>query len=219
MRTRRRLLATVLASLSLLGISNPAKADVITYILSGTGSGQIGSTTFTNALITLSLTGTTGGVVSVSPGIFENTVTGKITIGGIGTATVTDPLAIFASATPNPLGDLGTFPFVLVLTLEPPAFDDGPGFGGIGTNALLGYDLKSAFGPLTASPGGVARPTPDDVVHTTLGNLTFTHDISTTSVGTFEAVVTASPEPSSVVLLITGGVLLVGLRARRILGR
>src|SRR5690348_8984991 len=107
MRMRRRLLATVLASLSLLGISNPAKADVITYILSGINSGQIGSTTFTNALVTLSLTGTTGGVVNVSPGIFENIGTGTITIAGIGTATVTDRLAIFASATPNPLGDLG----------------------------------------------------------------------------------------------------------------
>jgi hypothetical protein len=203
-----------IASLPLFGFSTAAKADIITYILSGTNSGQIGTTTFTNALITLSLTGNTSGVINPQPGIFANFGTGMITISGIGTTTVTDPLEIVASATPNPLGDLGTFPFVLVLALEPPTFDDGQGFGGLGSNGLLGYDLKSAIGPLTAAPGGVARPV-GSIVHTALGNLTFTSDLTTTATGTFRAVVTTTPEPSSFVLLIAGTVLVAGVRSRR----
>ena len=203
-----------IACLSLLGITAPAKADIITYILSGTNSGKIGATTFTNALITLSITGNTDAVIGAGSGIFENTGTGTITIGGLGTATVTDPLAIIASAVPNPLGNLGTFPFVLVIALEPPTFDDGKGFGGMGSNALLGYDLTTAFGPVTTSPAGVARPV-GAAVHTSLGDLTFVSDITQGSTGTFRAVVTTTPEPSSFVLLATGTVMLVGVRTRR----
>ena len=60
-----------IACLSLLGIAAPAKADIITYILSGTNSGKIGATTFTNALITLSITGNTDAVIGAGSGIFD----------------------------------------------------------------------------------------------------------------------------------------------------
>jgi hypothetical protein len=39
----------------------------------------------------------------------------------------------------------------------------------IGSNALLGYDLRTFFGPLTAIPGSVGYPE-RLFVHTTLGN-------------------------------------------------
>ena len=214
MRIRRRLLTAAVAAVALFGAPRQARADVIVYSISGTASGQIGASTFTNALVTLSLTGNTTGVVTAL-GIFANTGVATISIAGIGTATITDPTAIYASPTPNPLGDLGTFPFVFFGTLDsPPSIDDATGLGGIASNALLGYDLKSAFGPLTTSPAGVGRPL-GVIAHTTLGNLTFAQDLAPTSTGTFRAVIVASPEPSSVVLLMTGGVLLIGVRARR----
>jgi hypothetical protein len=211
MRIRRSLLATIVAS---LGLATTARADIITYSIWGTASGQIGATIFSNSLVTISLTGNTTGVVSML-GAFANPGTTTVNIAGVGTATITDLTAIYASPTPNSIPGLGTFPFVFIGTLDnPPAIDDATGIGAILSNSLLGYDLKSAFGPLTASPAGVGRPT-GQIVHTTLGTLSFTSDVSPTSTGTFQAVITTTPEPSSFALLLTGGALLIGVRTRR----
>ena len=105
-------------------------------------------------------------------------------------------------------------PYILFGTLDPgPVVDLDVSLGAIGSPALLGYDLRTAIGPITAAPGGVGTPL-GKVTHTNLGALTFAQDIQPTTVGTFQATVT-TPEPSSFVLLFTGGVMLIGVRARR----
>jgi hypothetical protein len=88
--------------------------------------------------------------------------------------------------------------------------DSLTGIAFIGSTALLGYDLRTSFGPRTASPGGVGYPT-GHFVHTTLGDLSFTSDFSPTTRGTSAANV---PEPSTLALMGLG-VLAVFRKARR----
>jgi len=80
-----------------------AHADPITYEISSVASGQIGSTTFTNAEVDLIGTGDTANVTSfVVSGvtIFANPFSNfTVTIGGIGTATITDLSEIWAIPT------------------------------------------------------------------------------------------------------------------------
>jgi hypothetical protein len=42
---------------------------------------------------------------------------------------------------------------------NPPSLASITSYGAIGSNPLLGYNLATSFGPLTASPGGVRYPT------------------------------------------------------------
>jgi hypothetical protein len=201
--------------------ASSAMAGLITYNFSGTASGMLGGTSFTNALVQETVIGNTANIVSLLVGpsgsqisIFAEPVsTVTITIAGLGSTTVTDPSAIWSVPTPVVI-DTGfpDLPYVVVGTLDnPPALNSITGYGAIGSNALLGYNLATSFGPLTASPGGIGYPT-GLVVDTSRGSLSFTSNVVPTGQGTFSAV---TPEPGSI-LLLGSGLVLHRCRIRRV---
>jgi hypothetical protein len=205
---------------SVLCIASSAMAAPITYTFSGTASGTLGGTTFTDALVQETAIGETANVVSLltlaqgNPiSIFvEPLSTVTITIAGIGSTTVTDPSAIWSIPTPVVIASgFPDLPYVILGTLDnPPALNSITGYGALGSNALLGYNLATSFGPLSASPGGVGYPA-GLVVDTSSGSLSFTGNVGPTVQGTFAA--TTTPEPGSF-LILSGGLAL--LLARRV---
>jgi len=197
---------TLILTVALLGSASVAHATSITYTQTGITSGMIGGASFTNALATVTVTGDTANVVTqtIEGYLFNvnvSTLT-RVTIAGVGTATVTVPTAIYSFPTPILIDSgLPVLPYVVMGTLDsPPAVDSFTGLGGLGSNSLLGYDLRTAIGPITGSPGGVFYPV-GLIVPTNLGNLSFTSNLTPTMVGTFSATV---PEPNSLVLLSLG---------------
>ena len=93
----------------------------------------------------------------------------------------------------------------------PPSTASNLDIGLVGSASLLGYDLRSFVSPVSGIGGLLGDA---GVLHTTLGNLTFTSQISPTSPATFSA--TAVPEPSSLLLMLAGvGVIAARLRPRR----
>ena len=81
----------MIAGIASLGLSSPAKADLITYTMFGTASGQIGASVFTNSLVIVTMRGNTAGVGTTSEGSAYNLVTTTVNIAGIGIVTVIDP--------------------------------------------------------------------------------------------------------------------------------
>jgi hypothetical protein len=212
----RSLIQYVLLVVTLLGCVASADASPIVYTESGFASGTIGGSNFTNALVKVTASGDTTNVVSFTDGVITvyanlSSLT-TVTIAGIGTATVSDANAVYSFPTAvdiDPSNGFPVLPYVVIATLDsPPALDGFTGIGAEGNNALLGYDLKTAIGPITGSPGGIGYPT-SLFVNTSLGHLTFNANISPTAQGTFTA--TLVPEPMSLLLLGSGIALLAGL--------
>lgn len=148
-----------------------------------------------------------------------NVGTATVTIPGIGVAAVTgctsEPTctnltAIYSTVTPL-VGfvDLPPMPYVIFGTLDfPPATDNFTGLGAVGSTGLAGYDLRTSFGPISGTPGGVFYAD-NQLLHTTLGDLSFNSNLMLTGSGTFTA--TIVPEPSSLLMLSSGVILFVGL--------
>lgn len=195
---------------AILSLAPSALADQITYEISGMASGTIGSNTFTNATVKFTGTGNTANVTSLfSGGLFANPFdTFTVNIGGVGTATITDPSEIWAVPTPG--FDSIPVPIVVIGRIDkPPALDSITGLGIVGSDALAGYEGTTGIGPIT-SEGGIGfpacgGPTEDPCVHTSLGLLSFTTNLSTNPTGeaTFVATLAPVPEPSSYLELLT----------------
>lgn len=195
-------LRTVLAAAAILAASLTSKAESITYTTSAYLSGSIGTSTFSNALTTFSLTADTSSLTGI-PGLFSFNTGGisTVTIAGIGTATV---LSNTYGAVAQNFGSFGAAGFYDPST----AFAVAPS-----SAALIGYDLATALAPVTGATvinGAFAEPT-------SLGNLIIT--TSNVSVpGTFSAVpsaIGATPEPSSIALLGTSVLGFAGVLRRR----
>jgi hypothetical protein len=210
--------AILTTAIAFLGVVNPADASSITYVESGIASGTIGTTTFTNALVTVTLIGDTSGVAPAPnppfAGFLVNLGSSTVNIAGVGTATVTDTvgvysgLCIFVQCT----GSFNGMPLVLIATLDNPQGTSFTGIMGTLSNSVLGYNLKTSIGPISGvgSLGGPADPFA--IHHTTLGVLNFTADPTTS---TFTATVASVPEPSSILLLGTGVIFLIATGFRR----
>ena len=84
MRMRRSLLTVMIAGIASLGLSSPAKADLITYTMFGTASGQIGGSVFTNTMVVVTMRGNTAGVGTTIEGAAYNLVTTTVNIAGSG---------------------------------------------------------------------------------------------------------------------------------------
>jgi hypothetical protein len=188
---------------SLVLLSGAAFAATGTFTFSGTASGTLGSTTFTNAPFTVSAPGdfTT---VTCSAGICRlNVAAGaaSFTIGGLGSGTFTGTTYFFDNQTSTLLGS--------------PAGVVGFGTTGdliqiydslIGSSALASYNLQSTIGPLgpqaANTAAGIAAFMNAD---TSRGNLT----VPTFTNFTFQVTIAApppstTPAPGSLVLLAIG---------------
>ena len=189
-----------LATLGLcaFGYVGSALAVPITFIHTGSGTGSIGSTAFTNAFFTITETADTNFRQDCGTGgacFFINDLSASIKIGEFSYSFQT-PTRTFVDQ------DLA---FV--------------GFGRAGENGqdLLGgptdvqlanYSMLSSIGPITGSGDLMQFNDPFDPVLTSGGRLLFDDQSGPFS---FQATVTVVPEPSTYLLLIAG-LVAVGLR-------
>lgn len=148
----------VAAAVACIVVSGVALAAPITYTFQATGSGTIGTTPFSSASFTITVTADTTGITVISPGLMYNPgLTSTIEIAGVGTATFTDPKQVLVAQSAPGVG-----------------FEKSGGYNllDIDNSSLATYDLSTSFGPATDP-----APSPVDQfsnIATSLGALTFT---------------------------------------------
>jgi len=157
----------------------PVEDSLIGYALTTTLSGTLGTSSFTNAAVTLTVTGNTSGITAGSSGLAGhvfNTGTATVNISGLGTATLTDPISIVATVQ-TPIGGLYG---VLFLDTK-----SGAGILYQANPAFYGYQL-GPFGTFSSAGGlasgaAVVFPTNQGALSFTdiSGNSTFTASLRT----------------------------------------
>jgi len=163
------------------------RAGYLVYTTTDIESGQIGTQTFTNALVSYTTVADTNNITStaISGGVIYQVpnTSATVTIAGIGTASLTAMTQTFDNQTHGGVAGLAfaTTSSQAIILADINA-------------ALLTYNLN---GPINV-PGGVPLANPSIVIGTSLGNLVITGD---TGPGTFSAAVPSVPEPSSFVLV------------------
>jgi hypothetical protein len=186
------------------------RAAPITYTLASTGNGALGASPFTDALVTVTLTGDTSAITSVTSGsdtVLANSGNATVNIAGVGTATFTGAIEIISTLDDTSL--FGTSAVVIGQLANP---SDPTSLTGILAQfdpVFFGYDLQG-FAPVSGT-GGVAsgsHMTPH--FQTTAGDLTWAIGQSL-GTSTFSAV-TGVPEPGTLMLLAP---VLVALAAQR----
>jgi hypothetical protein len=181
-----------LLSLALVIGAGFASATPITFVVSADGSGTIGATSFTNALITFTQVTNTTLLTSCgypcAPDVTGNTVT----ISGVGTETLTVATYFFDNAI-NLFGITNTSGAAFLAAEDP---------------ALTPYNMQTAFGPTTYSifTGSAVSSQP-----TSGGSLsvTFSGNDTVTAQACFGACSSSVPEPGSLGLALLGALPLV----------
>ena len=186
-------LALVLAAIGILG--GAVLANPITYTETATGTGTLGLSAFTNALVTVTLIGDTSNVLTVAVGFRSGVGIGTVNVFGLGTATFTDP--DIEAVVNQTSGGAGISDFTLNRTI---LFTNNTVF--------TTYDLKSSIGPVSGTP----TFNPGGLFSTSLGNFGLT---SLAGNSTFTAATATVPEPAGMILLGTGLLGLTCLRIRR----
>jgi hypothetical protein len=173
-----------LAILCVLAVSISADASGISYTIVSTESGTIGGQTFTNATVTMNVSGDTSRVGSLmNGGLFFNPVNGTVTISSLGGPfTFQNPIEMFSTGDVLLGGSFQNTPAVLLGQLDPPGNNPGQitGIAGTVTTSLFGYDLQGA----TTATGQAAQPATSGQFLTSGGVLHFT---SATGSSTFTA--------------------------------
>ncbi|RZU42480.1 PEP-CTERM sorting domain-containing protein [Edaphobacter modestus] len=190
----------LLAVASIFAAPIALSAESITYTDTFTASGSIGAETFTDALVTISGTGNSSGIINEGGGIFALSLPVTFSIAGVASGTFTDDIQVFANQSSGiaGFGD-NTNDFALIYTANP---------------ALSSYSLSTGIGPVTG-------PSLFNSVDATLGEAVYgTNDgnfaLSSVSDSTFQA--SPVPEPSSLALFGTGALGILGV-VRRKFGR
>ncbi len=168
MKVSRWILATLVL---MLGVSS-AQADYVTYTESAIATGILGSSSFTNALVSITLT-SAGPTISPCTGVPDCTAAGgpmSIGVAGVGTATLTDRgLGVVDN---SGCGCVGMSDFTKG---RPLLFTDSPSF--------TSYNITQSIGPVTGSPGF----NPGFVLPPTQGNFSLS---TVTGASTFRAIST-----------------------------
>jgi len=148
-----------------------AVAAPITYISTGTGSGSIGGTPFTDAAFTITGQADTDDLASCGGSCREiNHLSTSITIAGVGTFTITSPLRTFLNNTPG------------LSRQNPPGGDLYSLYNG----NFVGWDLVSDWGPINTTGSLLQWGGSQPDVNTTGGVLEFVDNGAVP--GTFQAV-------------------------------
>ncbi len=161
----KRLVLTI-AAVALFGLVVQVQAAPITYTLTTTASGTLGTSSFTNATVTITLTGDTSGITAGTgseTGYDFNSGIATVNISGVGTATLTDSIEI--ASTFDTLFD-GVYGVLISdnttgtgILLQEGAVFDGYGLG--------------PFGPVTGTGGVASGSSMTPIFPTTAGNLTW----------------------------------------------
>jgi hypothetical protein len=223
----RAIVASVALALTLVASAAQVDAAPITYEFSGIGSGAIGGQSFTDALVVYSGTADTDDVVTLTlMGATFYTVgldNLTVTIDGIGTATVKDLTKIVSIPQALQTPELPPFPLVFLARIDDPSdvtdMDKGIFMAASFSDALAGYDLKTSFGPIDVGGVGFIEdcgPGEDELcIETSLGFLSFTHNLENREGGAFGATVEDVPVPEPATLLLMGGGLAAFVRRSR----
>lgn len=200
----------IFAAIGILG--GLASAEPITYTLTTTATGTLGASTFTDASVTVTLTGNTSNIAfGPSPlNVFlVNPGSATINISGLGTSTFTDSIEILSSFDTLVFGGKSA---VVIAQLDNPAGTSVSGIAVEEGTAFFGYSLQGPFGPISGTGGAASGPA--NIFPTSAGNLQYTIQPPILGPSTFTA--TVVPEPTGMMLLGMGLLGLIGLHLRRI---